>query len=192
MGAIPREVLAFVAAGALLVALVQAIFHAWVRGARRRRILGRVTRAGVGEARAAEQLASLGFEILGAQVATEYPVTVDGEETLVSVRADYVVSRDDARYVVEVKTGSVAPRIATSATRRQLLEYRVAFDVDGVLLLDAEAGRLHEVTFPGVGTRARAAVTSEEEASSGVGWLVVVGLAAALAVVVAFVSRSTP
>jgi hypothetical protein len=188
MGAIPREVLAFVAVCAVLVAVAQALFHAWVRGARRHRILGRVTRAGIGEARAADHLVSLGFEILGAQVATDYPVTVDGKETQVSVRADYVVRRGEARYVVEVKTGSVAPRIETSATRRQLLEYRVAFDVDGVLLLDAEAGRLHEITFPGVGARVPVAAA---EARSGWGWLVVLGLAAALAAVMAFVSRST-
>ena len=63
-------------------------------------------------------------------------------------RADYLATRDGSRYVVEVKTGAQAPRIETSATRRQILEYRIAFDVDGVVLVDAEAGSVHEMTFP--------------------------------------------
>jgi hypothetical protein len=49
--------------------------------------------------------------------------------------------------VAEVKSGKLAPRIETAATRRQLLEYRVAFDVDGVLLVDEEAGRVSEIVF---------------------------------------------
>ncbi len=52
--------------------------------------------------------------------------------------------------MAEVKTGAAAPQLSTAATRRQLLEYRVAFDVDGVLLVDAEAGRVQRVVFPGV------------------------------------------
>ena len=50
--------------------------------------------------------------------------------------------------MAEVKTGRLAPRLETSATRRQLLEYRVAFDVDGVLLVDVDAGRVHSLEFP--------------------------------------------
>jgi hypothetical protein len=49
--------------------------------------------------------------------------------------------------VAEVKTGQDAPEIAAPATRRQLLEYRCAFGVDGVLLVDAEARKVHAVDF---------------------------------------------
>jgi hypothetical protein len=49
--------------------------------------------------------------------------------------------------VAEVKTGEVAPRLSTAATRRQLLEYRVAFDVDGVLLVCPERGTIQRVDF---------------------------------------------
>src|SRR5450432_3935284 len=131
MPAISRELLFVVAAAAIALAVVQAIARAWTRRARRERILARVARAGEGEAHAAAQLEALGFEVLGAQVAADYPVCVDGAVTRAQVRADYVVRKDGATYVVVVKTGAVAPRIATIATRRQLLEYRVAFDVDG-------------------------------------------------------------
>ena len=63
------------------------------------------------------------------------------------MRADYLVEADGEVLVAEVKTGDVAPRIETAATRRQLLEYHVAFEVDGVLLVCPERGVIHRVDF---------------------------------------------
>ena len=51
------------------------------------------------------------------------------------------------RLVAEVKTGEAAPSLATAATRRQLLEYHVAFAVDGVLLVCPERGAIHRIEF---------------------------------------------
>jgi hypothetical protein len=116
----------------------------WVR----RRVRARTTRAVLGERRAGELLRELGFEIVGAQVAAEYAVRVNDADVTVGVRADYIVEKDGSRYVAEVKTGELAPRISTPATRRQLLEYTVAFGVEGILLVDAEANRVHTVVFP--------------------------------------------
>jgi hypothetical protein len=142
-----RDWLALALALALVVLALQAAAARLARWRRRRAILARVARAGDGEARAARRLVQLGYAIEGAQVVAEYEVRVDGAPVTASVRADYVVAKDGARFVAEVKTGAVAPRIETPATRRQLLEYRVAFDVDGVLLVDAERGSVHEVVF---------------------------------------------
>jgi hypothetical protein len=50
--------------------------------------------------------------------------------------------------VAEVKTGEAAPSLATAATRRQLLEYHVAFAADGVLLVCPERGAIHRIEFP--------------------------------------------
>jgi hypothetical protein len=49
------------------------------------------------------------------------------------------------RYIAEVKTGRLAPRLSHGPTRRQLLEYRAAFDVHGVVLVDADAGSIVHV-----------------------------------------------
>jgi hypothetical protein len=149
---------AWLVAAALGVALAALVAALGIKSRlRRRRVAIRAKRAVEGEAHAAEWLSADGYAILGAQVATEYSVDVDGDLVQVHVRADYLVERGGRRYVAEVKTGSQAPKLGTPATRRQLLEYRVAFDVDGVLLVDAEAGRVHAVTFPGLeeGTRPR-------------------------------------
>lgn len=53
--------------------------------------------------------------------------------------------RDRWRFIAEVKTGRIAPSLAYGATRRQLLEYAAAFDVDGVLLVDADRGTITHV-----------------------------------------------
>ena len=143
----PRTLLA---AGALLLAfaLVQSL-RLWWRGfARRRSFASARERGAAGEVRAEALLRRRGFRVLGRQVGTSYGVGLDGTKVAIDLRADYVVSLRGRRYVAEVKTGRLAPRLDTATTRRQLLEYRVAFDVDGVLLVDAEADRVHEVDFP--------------------------------------------
>jgi hypothetical protein len=146
--AVPPELSAIVAAAACLLALVQTLRLAWRRAWGRRTLALRREQGAAGEARAEALLRALGYRILGRQVAVAYDVEVDGEPIGVDLRADYLVALDGRRFVAEVKTGRAAPRIETSATRRQLLEYRVAFDVDGVLLVDADAARVHAVVFP--------------------------------------------
>jgi hypothetical protein len=138
---------------ALVVVLASLVARAWRRASRRRLARRRMARASAGEQQAAALLETFGFELLGAQVATSYELLVDGAPHDVRVRADYVVARSGLAYVAEVKTGAVAPRIETIATRRQLLEYRVAFDVAGVLLVDVEAALVREVRFPRTGAR---------------------------------------
>jgi len=102
-------------------------------------------------------LARQGFEVEAAQVTHGYELWCDGESHAVQVRADYLVHQAGRRYLAEVKTGSEAPRLTSAATRRQLLEYAHAYDVDGVLLVDMEEGRVRRVAFPSPhGTRSRA------------------------------------
>src|SRR5262245_45038780 len=65
------------------------------------------------------------------------------------LRADYLVEQNGQLLVAEVKTGDEAPNLETAATRRQLLEYYVAFAADGVLLVCPERGAIHRIVFPG-------------------------------------------
>lgn len=138
--------LALVALAAAVLALVVA---RWVRGVlaswRARR---RAARAGAGEERAAELLEAAGFRIVERQARVAWAPLVDGEPQVMELRADYLVTRDGEQLVAEVKTGEEAPSIAVAATRRQLLEYRVAFAVDGVLLVCPEKGAILRVEFP--------------------------------------------
>ncbi|MFU8803405.1 MAG: hypothetical protein ACNA8W_06325 [Bradymonadaceae bacterium] len=117
------------------------------RGRRRRVIRARQGRAQVGEDEASSFLGEWGFEVVDSQVRHHWSVLVDGEAEEILLIADYLVEREGLRYVAEVKTGLDAPSIRTAATRRQLLEYRCAFDVDGVLLVDMEGETIQEIVF---------------------------------------------
>ena len=116
------------------------------RGSRRAR--RRSARAQRGEHDAEALVSSLGYEISARQARLDWIIDVDGEPMTVELRADLLVERDGKRFVAEVKTGDKAPKLSHAATRRQLLEYRCAYPVDGVVLVDVEAGWVSEVGFP--------------------------------------------
>lgn len=133
-----------------LLALVLALALGWWRASRRwsRASRRRNQRAQRGEAEAERLLEEAGYEILDRQVPATWTMIVDGEPIEVGVRADLWVGRGDLRFVAEVKTGRAAPDPTLPATRRQLLEYQVAFEPDGLLLVDAEAGEILEIELP--------------------------------------------
>jgi hypothetical protein len=169
LGSVPLEHLV----GALVLATVLLFLSAWWRsGAVRRRLKAQWLRAGRGEERAETLLDRAGFSVLGRQVSQRYDLAVDGAKLSVLVRADFIVRRGRRRYVAEVKTGKLAPRIETPSTRRQLLEYRMVFGVDGVLLVDADAERISFIEFPLL-------VPSERTWSVGV-WALLLGTLVAI------------
>ncbi len=105
----------------------------------------RSERAVAGESDAALLLRAAGYDVLDRQVGGAWSVRADGVPLSFDLRADYLVARGDRRYVAEVKTGRVATRLSHGPTRRQLLEYAAAFDVAGVLLVDADARTITHV-----------------------------------------------
>jgi hypothetical protein len=105
----------------------------------------RSLRAVDGEVGAFVLLERAGYAVLERQVPGSWTVRADGEAVTFGLRADYLVARDGRRYIAEVKTGRLAPRLSHGPTRRQLLEYGAAFDVHGVILVDADAGTITHV-----------------------------------------------
>lgn len=145
---------------------------------RRARSVGRA--AVDGERAAVPLLRAAGYRVVGEQVRHAMTVTVDGTDYDAGLRCDYLVERDGTRWVAEVKTGDAAPSLANPATRRQLLEYQVAYGVDGVVLVDADAGEIHAVRFalappaaPGSTWRSftLGAVTGAVALAAGAWWL---------------------
>lgn len=137
-----------------LAALALVVLSAWAtlrlqRWGRRRSLVRRAARAQAAEREAFELLEARGYEVLGRQVRQSFRLTADGEEVRFTLIADYVVERAGRRWVAEVKTGERALDLRYGPTRRQLLEYREAFGVQGVLLVDAEGRRLLRVEFDG-------------------------------------------
>jgi hypothetical protein len=113
----------------------------------------RALRAVDGELEAFALLERAGYEVLERQVPGSWTVLADGEHVTFGLRADYLVAREGRRYIAEVKTGRLAPRLSHGPTRRQLLEYSAAFDVHGVILVDADAETLTHVEIDLSGPR---------------------------------------
>ena len=144
---IPRESWIVLAAAGGGLAAVQTARLWWRAASLRWRLAEQSARATAGEALAEKLLVKAGYRIEARQATQRWAVHVDGVPAQVTLRADFVVRRRGRRFVAEVKTGQDAPDVAAPATRRQLLEYRCAFGVDGVLLVDAEARKVHVVDF---------------------------------------------
>jgi hypothetical protein len=116
------------------------------RRSRRSKARNRIARRG--EERAALLLQRAGYAVVDRGAVAEIELDVDGAPVKIEVRADLIVRcpRGVLR-VAEVKTGTVAPDLRHGPTRRQLLEYALAFDSPTVLLVDMEAEEIHEVAF---------------------------------------------
>lgn len=114
---------------------------------RKKRLRKRMNRARKAEGRALKFLNASGYEILDVQKRVPFVTFVDGKPYKNSIQADYVVTKDGLRYVVEVKTGEEATQVTNTQTRRQLLEYYLIYRPDGILLLDMESQVIREVNF---------------------------------------------
>ena len=144
-----RVALALALIGAiLLAAVILAVLGRWRRWRGSVRAHRRSDRSIAGEVAAERLLARMGYRILARQAGLEWSIACDGEDHAVELRADLLVERHGRRYVAEVKTGVSAPLLTNAATRRQLLEYCVAYDVESVLLVDVEEERVREISFP--------------------------------------------
>lgn len=107
----------------------------------------RIKRGAKGEIQAEKLLIKNGYSILSKQ--EEFVYTLKENDNIVSIKVvpDFIAKKNGKRYVVEVKTGSSAPSITNSSTRRQILEYYHVFDCDGVILLDMEACLFKHIDF---------------------------------------------
>ena len=128
----------------LLGSIVLRAARGWVR---RRGLRAQVLDAQKSERRAARLLQRRGYQIEALQPSQSWTLWANGEPLEVLLRADLLVRKGGRRFVADVKLGERAARITTVATRRQLLEYRIAYGVDGVLLIDMAREAIVEVEF---------------------------------------------
>lgn len=131
----------------VLLVLVVICAVGWYRAHTRirRGNLARQAVARIGEDEAERLLRSVGYAVVDRQVTGRFTLWIDDEAHELTCRADLLVERRGRRFVAEVKTGTRAPDPTHPATRRQLMEYLVAFPVAGVLLVDMEEGRVRRV-----------------------------------------------
>lgn len=158
--------LLLLAVGVLLGAFVWAYL---VRAFRRFRLKLRFARAQRKEAEAALILEDHGYTVLASQLEGSIDLVQDGEPLSAPLRADYLVEKKGRTFIAEAKSGSKATNVLDRGTRRQLLEYLLAYEVDGVLLVNTEEASVSEVFFPVLGG-------AGQKSRFGVGVLVGVGL----------------
>ncbi|MCR4442241.1 MAG: hypothetical protein QHH10_08495 [Peptococcaceae bacterium] len=107
----------------------------------------RLKRAKRGETGAVRFLEDRGYTIIEAQKKKTIITWINGKPRRSHLAVDYYVKKGGRTYVAEVKTGRKVSRPALAGTRRQLLEYYLAFRPHGILLVDMEKGILHEIAF---------------------------------------------
>lgn len=132
---------------AVLAAIVQTLRIHLPRALRRARLKAVCAHARTAERQAETLLQRHGFRVLERQAQGHVRLSSNGEPRTFSLRADLLVGRGADRFVAEVKTGSSAPWLENRQTRRQLLEYSVAFPVDGVLLVRTDTDEVDLIRF---------------------------------------------
>lgn len=111
------------------------------------RVRRRLQRAIVPEAEAVALAERKGFKVIATRLRRDIRMRVDDESMRLEVRADLLLTKWRRRYVGQVRSGREALDPAHRDTRQQLMEYRVAFGADGVLLVDIEGRKLKRVEF---------------------------------------------
>jgi hypothetical protein len=133
------------------LAVISLACTAWLLRRYRRYRRSHIALRALGAERAAlVLLRRMGYAVLDTQVRTPWIVRHGQNELEVTLRADAIVQRSGRRFIAEVKSSSFVADLRHGPTRRQLLEYAVAYGTDGVLLVDMHAQHVEEIEFPGL------------------------------------------
>ena len=128
--------------------VVQSLRLLWLRGRAARQMTRSRLLGEAGERRAEAVLEREGYEILERQTLGGYQLKVDGAPVSINLRADFIAKKDGQIVLAEVKAGRDNATASVRATRRQLLEYTLAFDVDALALVDVTNERVIQIEFP--------------------------------------------
>lgn len=108
-----------------------------------------------GEQKALKLLQNHGFKVVAAQEQKKIVTYVNDRPYENVIRADFIVKKLGKTYIAEVKTGNMAKRPTSPEIRRQLLEYYLAYQPSGLLLVDMDKGRIQTISFTITGFRER-------------------------------------
>lgn len=88
-----------------------------------------------------------GFQIVEKQQSRPLIIQTGQTRHRYSIRTDFLVKKGGQKYIVEVKSGQKNSQITNRDTRRQLLEYFLAYQSHGIILFDMEHKKFLEVKF---------------------------------------------
>ena len=116
----------------------------WLRA---KRLKKRFSKSRQAEKEAEKVLKKNGYVIIDAQKSKPLLITIGDKIHRYLVRIDYLVRKRGKVFVVEVKSGEKIPYITNRETRRQMLEYYLAYQPYGILLLNMKNKIISEVKF---------------------------------------------
>ena len=99
-----------------------------------------------GESKAKGLFKKFGYKILDELISLKGILFTDGVPVEYIVRPDYLVEKNNNKYIAEVKTGNYG-KIENRYTRRQLLEYCKLSLQNTVLLVDIENKCIKKIRF---------------------------------------------
>jgi len=133
----------FISGGIICLILFIKISN-WLRAKRLRK---RFSKSRQAEKEAEKILRKNGYVIIDAQKSKPLLITIGDKIHRYLVRIDYLARKRGKVYVVEVKSGEKIPYITNRETRRQMLEYYLAYQPCGILLLNMKNKSISEVKF---------------------------------------------
>jgi len=130
--------------GGIICLILYIKISKWLRAKRLRK---RFSKSRQAEKEAEKILKKNGYAIIDAQKSKPLLITIGDKIHRYLVRIDYLVRKRGKVYVVEVKSGEKIPYITNRETRRQMLEYYLAYQPSGILLLNMKNKSISEVKF---------------------------------------------
>lgn len=114
---------------------------------RKRNFKKKMQKAKKSEHRAVKFLENKGYQILDFQKKCFYTLYIDNKPYKIEVKADLIVKKGNKNFVAEVKTGEKVTSPKYTGTRRQLLEYYMAYRPDGLILVDMERQKIRTIKY---------------------------------------------
>ncbi len=88
-----------------------------------------------------------GFQVMEKQQSRPLIIKTGKTSHRYLIRTDFLVKKGGRKYIVEVKSGQKNSSITNRDTRRQLLEYFLAYQSYGIILFDIEHKKFSEIKF---------------------------------------------
>jgi len=107
----------------------------------------RFSKSRLAEKEAEKLLKNKGYTIIEIQQSKPLQISIGDKTHRYLIRIDYLVRKNRKIYVVEVKSGEKNPYITNRETRRQMLEYYLAYQPYGIILLNMKNKSISEVKF---------------------------------------------
>lgn len=137
-------VLSLIISGGIICLILFVKITNWLRT---KKLKQRFSKGRQAEKEAEKILRKKGYTIIDVQKSKPLHISIGDKIHRYLVRIDYLARKRGKVYVVEVKNGEKVPYITNRETRRQMLEYYLAYQPNAIVLLNMKNKSISEVKF---------------------------------------------